>query len=84
MIVHYEMRLEFRDGTESIINDVEEYEPGFRYLFVRCYSGTTLSFDRMDLWQAWRRTSPDRNWIPIALRKPKRKPTYSEASRGFN
>jgi hypothetical protein len=78
MPIRYQLWLKFHDGTDVVIEDVEEFEPGFRYLFVRSYDGGLQSFKRDTLASVSRRTSPDRDWIPVLMRKPKRYPASSE------
>lgn len=79
MNIRYQLWLKFRDGSDVVLDNVEEFEPGWHYLFVRRYDGVTLSFERVQLASVGRRTSPDKDWIPVLMRKPRRyQPTSSQ------
>jgi len=69
--IRYQLWLKFDDHEDQVIEDVEEFEPGFNYFYVRCYDGKTRSFPREHLASVKRRTGPEKGWLPVIIRKPK-------------
>lgn len=68
-MVQYQLKLEYEDGNASVIEDVEEFVTGFRYLYVRTVDGGTLSFERDGLKKVYRRTNKDLDWVSVHLKK---------------
>jgi|WetSurSiteA1Bulk_404760.scaffolds.fasta_scaffold00135_11 hypothetical protein len=69
-MIKYQLRLTYKNGSSDILEDVEEFVTGFRYLYVRSGSLTT-SFYRKDLVGVDRRTNAKVDWIPVHLKKSK-------------
>lgn len=71
-VVHYSLWIRFKDGDSLTLTDVEEFEFGFRYFFVRCFDGWTRSYERGLITSVSRRNSQNSDWVPLLLRKTER------------
>lgn len=58
------------EGSEMVIENIEEYVCGFSYFYVRYVDGTCASFDRRNIRRAMRKL-PTGDFRPIHLKKPK-------------
>lgn len=65
------LRVDLTDGSTMLLDRVEEYVSGFKYLYVRCVN-RTLSFDRDAVASVWRRMADDHDWAGVNLRGQKK------------
>ena len=69
----YELKVDYKNGSNIQISKVEEFVAGYKYLFVRVSDGCTHSFDRAVIREVYRRSSgASDSWIPVALKKSRR------------
>ena len=68
----YELKVDYKNGGHIKVPQVEEFVAGYKYLYVRT-SASTLSFDREDIREVYRRSNGVNNqWIPVVMKKSRK------------
>jgi len=68
----YELKVDFRNGGHATVDSVLEFVAGYRYLYVRT-PDSTMSFERGNIREVYRRVEGQDMWLPVVMRKARRR-----------